>query len=437
MTRRIFYDGLNLALERGTGIATYTRVLTKVVHDLGHEVGIVYNTHRKPAKNPLLREIGFFNESSMGTWLGDRLGVVEAARSFIRPMRPVEVNLSGLVVRSHFEGVLPTYDSVFLAHNVFANAARRFYNTGYFADLSFERPPDIFHCTYQLPLRVKSACNVYTIHDLVPLRLPFATLDNKRKIYRLLKKVAADADHIVTVSESSKHDIVTLLGVSPDRVTNTYEAISLPEEYTARSDDAVAEHLTGSFGLGFRDYLLFFGALEPKKNVGRLIEAYLASGVDIPLVLVTSGGWRNDAEAKTLQQLRENQSEFTRSGTPLKRKIVRFEYVSRSTLVTLIRGARALIFPSLYEGFGLPVLEAMTLGTPVVTSRESSLPEVAGDAAILVNPYEIDEIARAIATISADADLRAELTRRGKIQAEQFSLRRYQERIRALYGAIG
>ena len=106
-------------------------------------------------------------------------------------------------------------------------------------------------------------------------------------------------------------------------------------------------------------------------------------------------------------------------------------------LVTLIRGARAVIFPSLYEGFGLPVLEAMLLGTPVVTSRASSLPEIAGDAALYVNPYDIDEIAEAIKTITADADLRAELARRGRVQAELFSVARYRERLAALYERLG
>ena len=114
----------------------------------------------------------------------------------------------------------------------------------------------------------------------------------------------------------------------------------------------------------------------------------------------------------------------------------RYDYVPLALLVTLIRGARAVLFPSLYEGFGLPVLEAMVLGTPVVTSRESSIPEVAGDAALLVDPYSTDEIAAAIRTIVDDADLRAELARRGLVQAKKFSVDRYRERVGALYGAL-
>jgi glycosyltransferase involved in cell wall biosynthesis len=105
-------------------------------------------------------------------------------------------------------------------------------------------------------------------------------------------------------------------------------------------------------------------------------------------------------------------------------------------LVTIVRGARALLFPSLYEGFGLPVLEAMLLGTPVITSNESSLPEIAGDAAIIVDPYQISDIAQAIRTIASDHDLRAELSRRGRQQAAKFSVDRYRERVEALYGNL-
>jgi glycosyltransferase involved in cell wall biosynthesis len=241
----------------------------------------------------------------------------------------------------------------------------------------------------------------------------------------------------VTVSENSKRDIIELLGVDEKRITNTYQAVHFPNSYLERSQAAIAEQLAGSFGLEVDRYLLFFGALEPKKNVGRLIEAYLASGVDIPLVLVAAEGWHNQSETRLLDELRDNEPQQNRPNrVPLRRAVRRFRYVSLSTLVSLVRGARAVVFPSLYEGFGLPVLEAMALGTPVVTSRESSLPEVAGEAALLVDPYDVDDIARGIWTIANDADLRTELSRRGKLQAEKYSVERYRERVAALYDSL-
>ncbi len=435
MSRRIYFDGLNLSLEHGTGIATYTRMLAQLVRELGNEVGIVYSSPTRPAKNPLLREIAFFDSRESAPVPYPREVWNALSDQFRLPLgvQPTALSLTGAVIADQFKGRLPAHDHLFVARNLFANARRYFSWSGRFVDLEFDAAPDILHCTYQLPLRAKQACNIYTIHDLVPLRLPFTTLDNKRQTYRLMRKIAAEADHIVTVSENSKRDIVQLLGVPEERVTNTYEAVEFPRELIERPDDVVAEQLRGSYGLGFNEYLLFYGALEPKKNVARLIDAYMLSAVDIPLVITGSVGWGNRTEAKMLDELRAE--DRARPGGS--RRIYHFEYVSVPMLVTLIRGARAVVFPSLYEGFGLPVLEAMLLGTPVVTSRTSSLPEIAGDAALYVNPYEIDDIARAIKTITADEGLRAELSQRGRAQAELFSVARYRERVASLYEKVG
>jgi len=439
MPHRIIFDGLNLALEEGTGVATYARMLTQVARDLGHNVGVVYGSPQTPSRNPMLREIAFFDEKrAIKRSLSAEIAnfIADQVRCHL-PVKPRPIELSGVVVTRHFDATLPVHDHIFVTRNLFANAGTHFSLTKNFVALTFDPRPDIFHCTYQLPLRSKSACNVYTIHDLVPLRLPFTTLDNKRQMFRLLKKIAAKADHIVTVSENTKRDIIELLAVDEKRITNTYQAVSFSKGDIERPEATIAEQLAGSFGLELYEYLLFFGALEPKKNVGRLIEAYLASGVDVPLVLVAGEGWHNESETMLIEELRENEPRSTGlNRTRLKRAVRRFRYVRPSTLVTLIRGARAVVFPSLYEGFGLPVLEAMVLGTPVVTSRASSLPEIAGDAALLVDPYDSDDIARAITTIVNDADLRADLSRRGRTQAAKFSVERYRERVEALYASL-
>jgi glycosyltransferase involved in cell wall biosynthesis len=435
MSRRIYFDGLNLSLERGTGIATYTRLLANLVRDLGYEVGVVYSTPQRPSKNSLLREISLFDAREAIRVSAPRQVYNDVSDIVFYPLglKPSPVSLSGAVIADNFRGRLPAQDHVYIARNLFSNSREYFGWTDKFVELSFGVKPDILHCTYQMPIRAKGACNIYTIHDLVPLRLPFTTLDNKRLAYRLFRKIAAEADHIVTVSENSKRDIVELLGVDEGRVTNTYESVSFPREFTERSDDLVAEQLRGSFGLEAGNYLLFYGALEPKKNVARLIDAYQLSAVDIPLVITGATGWGNQAEKKLIDELREEE----RATPGTERRLYHFEFVSVSMLVTLIRGARAVVFPSLYEGFGLPVLESMLLGTPVVTSRTSSIPEIAGDAALYVNPYETDEIARAIKTIVNDGDLRTELVRRGRIQAELFSVDRYRERVKALYDRLG
>src|SRR5438270_1610473 len=269
MPQRIIFDGLNLALEEGTGVATYTRMLIRVARDLGHEVGVVYGSPQSPSRNPLLREIAFFDEKRAikRSISGEIFNYIVDGVRYHLPVRPTAVEISGAVVTRQFSETLPELDHIYVTRNLFANANSYFHRTRGFVDLDFEPRPDIFHCTYQLPLRSKSACNIYTIHDLVPLRLPFTTLDNKRRTFRLLKKIAAKADHIVTVSENSKRDIIELLSIDEKKITNTYQTVAFPKEYLGRSEETIAEHLSGSFGLDFQQYLLFFGALEPKKNV--------------------------------------------------------------------------------------------------------------------------------------------------------------------------
>lgn len=435
MSRRIYFDGLNLSLPHGTGIATYTRVLADVVRGFGNEIGVVYSSpHRMPA-HKLLREIAFFDPRNAipRSRMRSVYHTIVDQIQYSRHTPTTAITLTGAIITEQYERRLPLRDRIFVSRDLFANARTYFGWSGRFAELRFDDRPDVLHCTYQLPLRAKGACNIYTIHDLVPLRLPFATLDNKRQTYRLLRKIAAEADHIVTVSEQSRRDIIELLGVEPGRITNTYESVEFPREYIERPENVVAEQLDAALQLKLGGYLLFYGAFEPKKNVARLIDAYLLSAIDMPLVITGPPGWGTDAEAALLKQLAEEERSQQRG----RRRFYRLEYVSRSMLVTLIRGARAVLFPSLYEGFGLPVLEAMLLGTPVVTSRTSSLPEVAGDAALYVNPYDTDDIARAIKTIAADTGLCADLVQRGRAQAALFSVERYRERVAELYRRVG
>lgn len=434
MGRRIYFDGLNLALEQGTGIATYARLLTRLTRDLGHSVGLVYSSRRRPSPNPLLQEIALFDaHGEEGQFpVRQRLAVAIDQLHIPFGVKPRPISLAGRVVGDHLRERFPRHDALFAQRQLFTGARRYFRWSGRFAELDFDTRPDVFHCTYHMPLRARSAANIYTIHDLVPLLLPFATGDDKRQTLKLLKKIAAEADHIVTVSENSKRDIVRLLGVDDERVTTTYQAVEFPPGSLDRSADTVAEQLLGSFGLMSGHYLLFYGALEPKKNVGRLIEAYLLSRVDIPLVIAGTGGWGSDREKRLIAQF----APTGRQTYNRRRNIVHLDYVTSRILVDLIRGARAVLFPSLYEGFGLPVLEAMTLGTPVVTSQASSLPEVGGDAALYVNPYETTEIARAIHTIVADTDMHRDLSIRGLKQAGQFSVDRYRARIDDLYKRV-
>jgi len=221
-----------------------------------------------------------------------------------------------------------------------------------------------------------------------------------------------------------------MLKVDETRVTNTYQAVTLPQKYLDRSEQTVANYLDGLYGLEMNGYLLCFDALEPKENAGWLIDAFRLSDADIPLVLVTAAGGRHSAEDAGEHMAPEGARNA--AGSPIRC----LSYVGPSALVSLIRGARAVVSPSRYEGFSLSALEAMMLGTPVVTPTSGELAEISGDAALLVDPYDVDDMARAVRAIVNDADLRRELSQRGTAQAAKFSVARYRERIRSLYASL-
>jgi glycosyltransferase involved in cell wall biosynthesis len=262
------------------------------------------------------------------------------------------------------------------------------------------------------------------------------TLDNKRYFFRLIQRHLAEADHIVTVSEFSRQDIIALFGVQEARITNTYQAVTLPPGVVARSDDAIADQITNLFDLDPGNYYLFLGALEPKKNVGRLIDAYAASGSRRPLVIAGGQGWQNKADIERIEDTRFSNYQVTENTISKVKRVRRIPYLPLDQLVVLMRGARALLFPSLYEGFGLPVLEAMSLGTPVMTSNVTSLPEIAGDAALLVDPRDINAMAAAIRNLDNDTDLLSELSDRGRVRAQAFSMANYQVRLQNLYSMV-
>lgn len=428
---RIGVDGFNLAMPRGTGVATYGRVLTQALAGIGHPVDVLYGANIGPRTPALLREVMFFDSLDQeGTrkrpgmmtprWIREALGDRRASTA-------VPVPITGRVLSEPFRARMPAYDRILNVGDLWGRAERHFRLWGSFMPVRIPDPPAVMHWTYPLPIRLEGARNIYTLHDLVPLRMPYTTLDNKRLYTRLIRGCLAIGDHVCTVSEASRRDIMDLFGVPPDRITNTWQS-AIPAPAPVQTSAELAAWLHGLFGLEYGGYFLFFGALEPKKNVGRLLEAYLASGIQTPLVIVGGRAWKSEGEMRLLQGPSAGLSAATR--------VRQFDYMPRPWLTALIRGARGVMFPSLYEGFGLPVLEAMQLGAPVVTSTESSLPEVAGDAALLVNPYDTAAIAGAMQRMDSDPSLRERLSAAGLAQAERFSVSAYQGRLTALYAAV-
>jgi len=438
MTKRIVYDGLNLALKSGTGVATYARGLLDGAAALGYHRGILHSVAAPLPRDAALREIVLFDDDG-----ARKLGLRRRLRRTMRRvvgapfgLAPLRVPLSGAVVAKSFNAHLARVEDVYAAEDLFGRARGHFQSYGGFMQLSLDRAPDLLHCTYPLPLANRKGASIYTLHDLVPLKLPYLSDDNKRYYYRLLRTIARQADHIVTVSETSRRDIIEMLGVDESRITNTYQAVEVPARLRDKPEAAAATELGGLFGLDWKQYLLFYGALEPKKNVMRLMEAYLAAGTTLPLVIVGGTGWRSDDEKTLLDDPRFGFYERQGDRFQYRRQIRRFDFVSLPMLVNLIRGARAVVFPSLYEGFGLPVLEAMQLGTAVISSTEGSIPEIAGKAAMLVDPYDTDALRQAIAAISGDDGLCAQLEQAGPAHAATFSRERYHAALADLYGRL-
>jgi glycosyltransferase involved in cell wall biosynthesis len=437
--RTIGLDGYNISMLKGSGIATYVDNLNTSLRKLGFNTAILYGPDQDPGGDSLLNEITLFDAPPSPS-------PVRAARTRLRAMSTLmspfgrqarRVFSSGTVITRGIAQHAPECDARWASKDVFQNANHAYIARGRFTPVTFEdsagSAPDLMHWTCPLPLRAVGRPNVYTIHDLIPLRLPFATLDNKRNFMNLCREICATADKVVTVSEHSADDMVTILGVDRARIAVTHQAVDVPEALTARPDEEVAREIGGVFGLDWRGYFIFFGAIEPKKNLGRVIEAYLGSGVKAPLVIIGGRAWL-DGDQVSMMYEDIVQLSAVRDGVIRRVDRVRlYDYMPFSLLVSLIRGAKATLLPSLYEGFGLPVLESMQLGTPVVASTEGALPEIAGDAALLVDPYDSQAIRRAIVALDADADLRADLTARGLRQAEKYSPEAYRTRLAELY----
>ena len=430
----ICVDGFNIALAKGSGIATYGRNLLSSISRLGMDGQVLYGPGAKRSKSNVVNEAVLVDADRPGKKVKrfERFQRTLTSRfgQTVWPITP-----SGEVVWPSRGGGRPEATAYWAAQDLFQIANRSFEVYGTETPVVFDasdavRKPDAMHWTATVPLHARDVPNIYTIHDLIPLRLPHTTTDDKAAYMAMCKGIARRADHIAVVSETTRQDVIRLLDVSEDRVTNTYQAVHLPTELTSRSQADVTIELEGVFNLGWKEYFLHFGAIEPKKNLGRIVEAYLASGLETPLVIVGGRAWLDEGETALMNQV-------MRDGGPSAQRIRRYEFMPFSLLLSLIRGARATLFPSLYEGFGLPVLESMALSTAVLTSTGGALPEVAGDAAISVDPYDVQAMTRGLRALDADEALRDDLVRRGLTQAAKFSVEAYEGRLAQMYGRLG
>ncbi|MFN8057840.1 MAG: glycosyltransferase family 1 protein [Vicinamibacterales bacterium] len=286
---------------------------------------------------------------------------------------------------------------------------------------------DLFHTPhYVLPPLVRCR-SVVTIHDCIHLMFPQYLPNRFAHVYAKAFMWSAThlSDAVLTVSEASKRDILRFFDIDPGKVTVIPNAID--EDFLSPPDEAARTLVRERFQIA-GDFLLYVGNIKPHKNVERLIDAFHELH-------------RSGFEDLTLIVIGDDSSKYATLRRAVHRyklhKAVRFlGFVSGETLSALYALARVFVFPSLYEGFGLPPLEALAMGTPVVTSNVSSLPEVVGDAAVLIDPYDAQSIADGIRRVLTDEALRAELQRRGPLRAREFSWEASVRRVLCIYQGL-
>lgn len=284
---------------------------------------------------------------------------------------------------------------------------------------------DLLHSPDFIPPAFGARHFVITVHDLNFLYYPqFLTADSRRYYNDQIAWAVARADHILAVSEATRADLIRLLGVPPEKVATVYEGVSpafrpLPPDETRKT--------LSRYGLT-PGYLLFVGTLEPRKNLPGLLTAYrllLNRGeTREPLVVVGGKGWLYEEIYERVTALRLEDH-------------VRFIHdVPDEDLPAFYNGAALLAMPSFYEGFGLPALEAQACGTPVVISDRGSLPEVAGAAAVAVNPDRPEDIAAGIARVLGNSSLQATLRAAGPAHAARFTWEETARGVLAVYRAV-
>ena len=349
--------------------------------------------------------LGLAYQPSLRNWLRGNLTLPEVLRRYPNPaVLPLPVRLLNLLVQ------LPGHGPILAS-----------------LEDRFDRP-DLYHGTNYTVFPCRHSQRLITIYDLCFLRYPQYVTAVSRGYRQQVHRGLARSDLVLTISESSKRDIVEYLGVDPDRIWVTPLASRYASDALGPGIVPPEPAYLGEEPLGERPYILFVSTLEPRKNLLTLIAAFnqLKSQhrIDHQLVLVGQRGWQVEPIFAAI------------AASPWQEHIHHLDYLSDAQVAYAYAHADLLAYPSWYEGFGLPVLEAMTLGCPVVTAHSSSLPEVAGQAAILVDPASPEELATACWRVMSEPTLRQSLITQGYAQAAQFSWRRTAQATLAAYRSL-
>jgi glycosyltransferase involved in cell wall biosynthesis len=289
---------------------------------------------------------------------------------------------------------------------------------------AFTGRAQLFHATdFTLPPTLPGTRTLLTVHDLSFVRMPeSASPTLKAYLDVVVPRSARRADHLIADSESTKRDLIDLYHIPPNKITVLLSGVNA--RFQPVKDDTVRAAVRAKYGIGDRPFIFAIGTVQPRKNYARLMQAVARlhdRGYVVDLVIAGGRGWLEDPIYAAVDTLR------------LREHVHFIGFADDADLPALYTEARALAFPSLYEGFGLPILEAMACGTPVVTANISSMPEAAGEAALLIDPLDVEALAAALTTILTDEALRAALIARGHSQAARFTWARAAQQLLGIY----
>ena len=290
-----------------------------------------------------------------------------------------------------------------------------------------KNPVDVLHVQFTAPPFCPCPV-VVSIHDLSFEHLPETFKRRSRTQLRLtVRHSARRAARIISLSEHGRRDIIETYGITPERVSAI--PLAAPSHFAPVHDNRELQRVRQTYGIN-GDYILSVGSIQPRKNLARLVQAYASlrgnKSVDkLPkLVLVGKCGWLYD---ETLRALKE---------TGVADTVVLTGYVPQEDLPALYSGALCFIYPSYFEGFGLPPLEAMKCGAPVIVGNKTSLPEVVGDAALTVDPFDVEAIASAMKSVIDNPALREDLSIKGQTRAQAFDWRETARKTLAIYQEV-
>jgi glycosyltransferase involved in cell wall biosynthesis len=292
-------------------------------------------------------------------------------------------------------------------------------------ELPLQGKMDVVHCTDFIPPFYYRGSTVITIHDLAFLLYPHFLTRKAARYYGLIDRAVRRADHVIAVSEATKRDIVRLTGTPEHKITVIYEAAD--SVYAPIRDRAALERIHHKYHLP-ESFILFVGTIEPRKNLPTLIRAYKGLVDDYKsaadLAIVGKQGWLYDDVYHLVEEL------------DLQQRVHFLGRVPAADLIYLYNASQMLVLPSYYEGFGLPPLEAMACGVPVIVSDTSVMPEVAGDAALRVAHEDVEGFTVAMYRLLTDDDLRADMIAKGHKRVKCFSWERAARETLAVYEKV-